>query len=75
MNRKLIRNATIISMDPVVGDLQGGSILIEGSKILEIGKSISVDDAEVIDATNCIAIPPPRDWPTTVTRSIPSRPR
>ena len=57
MNRKLIRNATIISMDPDIGDILSGDILIEGSKIVKIGKSISADDAEVIDATNCIAIP------------------
>ena len=57
MKRKLIKNATIISVDPKIGDILGGDILIEGSKIVEIGKNIQADSAEAIDATNCIAIP------------------
>ncbi len=57
MGRKLIKNATIITVDPDIGDVLGGDILIDGAKIAEIGKSISADDAEIIDASNCIAIP------------------
>ena len=57
MARTLIRNATIISVDPKVGDLHRGDILIDGSKIAAIAPAISADDAEVIDATNKIAIP------------------
>jgi 5-methylthioadenosine/S-adenosylhomocysteine deaminase len=36
----LIRNAAIISMDPSVGDLQRGDVLIDGSKITAISHSI-----------------------------------
>ena len=57
MARKLIKNATIISVDSKIGDLIGGDILIEGTKISAISRNISADDAEIIDATNCIAIP------------------
>ena len=57
MARTLIRNATIISVDPNVGDLHRGDILIDGSKIVEIAPSIAADDAEIIDGTNKIAIP------------------
>src|SRR5262245_1525828 len=57
MARTLIRNATIISVDPKIGDLHRGDILIEGSKIAAIAPSIPADGAEVIDATNRIAIP------------------
>lgn len=57
MARTLIRNATIISVDPQVGDLRAGDILIDGSKIAEIAPTISADDAEIVDATNMIAIP------------------
>jgi cytosine/adenosine deaminase-related metal-dependent hydrolase len=57
MARTLIKNATIISVDPKVGDLHRGDILIEGTKIASIGPSIKADDAEVIDATNRIAVP------------------
>ncbi len=57
MARTLIRNATIISVDPKVGDFHRGDILIDGSKIVEVAASISADDAEVIDGTNKIAVP------------------
>jgi 5-methylthioadenosine/S-adenosylhomocysteine deaminase len=55
--RRLIRGGTIISMDPEVGDLVRGDILIEGNKILQVAPSIPVEDAEVIDADGMIAIP------------------
>lgn len=57
MARTLIRNATVISMDPNVGDLQRGDILIDRSKIAAISHSIPAEDAEIIDASNQIAIP------------------
>ncbi|XAT59959.1 amidohydrolase family protein [Rhodobacteraceae bacterium Araon29] len=57
MDKKLIKNATIISVDPDIGDIIGGDILIDGTKIVEIGMNLEAQDAEVIDATNCIAIP------------------
>jgi cytosine/adenosine deaminase-related metal-dependent hydrolase len=55
--RVLIRNATIISVDPKIGDLHRGDILIEGSRIAAIAPSIAADDAEIVDAANMIAIP------------------
>ena len=58
MARTLIRNATIISVDPKIGDLHRGDILIDGAKIAAVARSIlTADGAEVIDATNRIAIP------------------
>ncbi len=57
MARTLIKNATIISVDPKIGDLHRGDILIEGTKIASIAPSIDADDAEVIEATNRIAVP------------------
>jgi 5-methylthioadenosine/S-adenosylhomocysteine deaminase len=44
-------------MDPIVGDLQRGDILIDGGKIAAISHSIPAEDAEIIDASNQIAIP------------------
>ena len=57
MARTLIRNATVISLDPKIGDLTRGDILIEGSKIAAIGPGLKADGAEVIDAINKIAVP------------------
>ena len=57
MARTLIRNATIISVDPKIGDLHRGDILIDGTKIAAVAPAIPADGAEVIDGTNRIAIP------------------
>jgi 5-methylthioadenosine/S-adenosylhomocysteine deaminase len=55
--RTLIREATVISVDPKIGDFSRGDILIEGSKIAAIGPSIKVEDAEIVEAAQMIAIP------------------
>lgn len=55
--RKLISNAFIVSVDPKIGDLPEGDILVEGGKILDIRPHIDAADAELIDASGCIAIP------------------
>jgi 5-methylthioadenosine/S-adenosylhomocysteine deaminase len=55
--KTLIRGATIVSMDPKIGDLQSGDILIVGDRIVEVAPSISAEDCEVIDARGLIASP------------------
>jgi cytosine/adenosine deaminase-related metal-dependent hydrolase len=57
MSRKLIRNAHIITIDPKLGVIPRGDILIEGSKIAAIGMDLAVSDAEIIDGAGRIAIP------------------
>lgn len=57
MERTIIKNATIISVDPKIGDLHRGDILIEGSKIASVGPSIAATGATVVDGTDRIAIP------------------
>jgi 5-methylthioadenosine/S-adenosylhomocysteine deaminase len=54
----LIRNATVLSMDPDVGDLSGGDVLIEQDRITAVGYEIrSVEPTDEVDATGCIVIP------------------
>lgn len=55
--RILISGATILSMDPAVGDLAQGDILIEGERIVAIAPAIASGDAERVDATGRIAVP------------------
>lgn len=56
-SRILIRGATVISMDGEVGNLPKGDILVENGTITAIGLNLEADGAEVIDASNMIAIP------------------
>ncbi|HXX44365.1 MAG TPA: amidohydrolase family protein [Candidatus Acidoferrales bacterium] len=57
MRRLLIKGATIITMDPLVGDLRPGNILIEGAQITAVGADITPGDAEIFDAASFIVIP------------------
>ncbi|MBE7366632.1 amidohydrolase family protein [Ramlibacter pallidus] len=56
MARTLIRNAAIVTMEPQ-GELPQGDLLVEGDRIAAIAPALSADDAEVVDATGCIALP------------------
>jgi 5-methylthioadenosine/S-adenosylhomocysteine deaminase len=55
--RVLLRGGHILSMDPRVGDVYGGDVLVEDDKIAAVGHAIDPNDAEVIDARGCIVIP------------------
>ncbi|WP_077001996.1 amidohydrolase family protein [Variovorax sp. KK3] len=53
----LIRGATVLSMDPVLGDLEGVDVRIEGHRIAAVGPALDVTGAECIDAHGMILIP------------------
>jgi 5-methylthioadenosine/S-adenosylhomocysteine deaminase len=55
--RTLIRGGYVLTLDPELGDVPGGDVLIENGKIEAIGPSLDVGDAEVIDATDRIVLP------------------
>ena len=44
-------------MDPEVGDVYGGDVLVEDDRIAAVSRAIDAGDAEVIDAGDCIVIP------------------
>ena len=54
--RTLIRGASVVTMD-ALGDLPSGDILVSGERIVEIAPSLRVDDCEIVEAANFIAIP------------------
>ena len=53
----LIKGASILSMDPELGDIIGGDVLIDGTKIIKVGHNIEAPGAELIDATDMILMP------------------
>jgi cytosine/adenosine deaminase-related metal-dependent hydrolase len=55
-DRTLIRGGHVLSMDPDIGDLKKGDVLIEDGRIAAVQPSIEAD-AEVIDASGRIVIP------------------
>jgi 5-methylthioadenosine/S-adenosylhomocysteine deaminase len=55
--RLLIRGGIVLSMDPAIGDLSPGDVLIEGGRIVEVAPRLDVADAEVLDASGMIVLP------------------
>ncbi len=53
----LIRGGYVLSMEPAVGELPEGDVLIEDGVIVAVGTNLEAGDCEVIDAGNCIVMP------------------
>ena len=57
MTRTLIRDATLVTMDPALGDVPRGDILIENDRIVAVGAGLGANADSVIDAAGMIAMP------------------
>jgi cytosine/adenosine deaminase-related metal-dependent hydrolase len=58
MSRLLIRNAAIVSVDPQIGTIPAGDILVEDDRIAAIGTGLAAPEgADIIDASEMIAMP------------------
>ena len=55
--RTLVRGGHILSMDPAIGQLPQGDVLIEDGLIVAVERSLGEVDAEVIDASGHIVAP------------------
>lgn len=55
--KRLLTNATVITMDPELGDLPDGQVLVEGDRILAVGHDLPSEGAEVVDCRGGILIP------------------
>jgi cytosine/adenosine deaminase-related metal-dependent hydrolase len=47
----------VVTVDPSLGDLPAGDVLIEDGAIVDVAPAIEATDAEVIDATDCLVLP------------------
>jgi cytosine/adenosine deaminase-related metal-dependent hydrolase len=75
-NRILIRGGTVLTQDPDLGEMPGTDVLVEDDKIAEVGRNLSAEGAEVIDAEGDIVIPGFVDthrhtWETSIRTSAP----
>jgi cytosine/adenosine deaminase-related metal-dependent hydrolase len=55
--RYIIRNGSVMSMDPSVGDFAKADVLVEGKNIVAVGPHLPVAGATQIDATGRIVMP------------------
>ncbi len=75
--RIVIRNGFVVSVDPEIGDVPRGDVLVEDGKIAAVGQALEVSGAEEIDASGMIVIPGFVDthrhtWQTPVRGVLPS---
>ena len=75
--RLVFRNGFVVSMDPDVGEIPNGEVLVEDGVIVDVGPDLGVSDAEEIDATGMIVMPGFVDthrhtWQTPVRGVLPS---
>lgn len=57
MEKLLIEQGTLVTMDPRLGDMPSADILIEGERIIDISPRIDAPSARRIDARGMIVIP------------------
>tara|TARA_R110000751_G_scaffold288076_4_gene393252 strand:- start:104588 stop:106114 length:1527 start_codon:yes stop_codon:yes gene_type:complete len=55
--RVLLKGGAVLSMDDAVGNFPVGDVLIDGSKIVEVGANIDAPDAVIVDAKGKIVMP------------------
>ena len=77
--RILIKGGIVLTQDDSLGELNGADVLVEDEKIAEVGKDISADGAQVIDAAGDIVIPGFIDthrhtWETSIRTCAPDYP-
>ena len=75
--RLVFRNGFVVSMDPEIGEIPNGEVLVEDGVIVDVGSDLGVSDAEEIDATGMIVMPGFVDthrhtWQTPVRGVLPS---
>ncbi len=56
-NRTLLKGGHVLTLDPALGNLRQADLLIEDTTIAAIAPSLSLNDAQVIDASHMIVMP------------------
>jgi len=55
--RMVIRNGFVLSIDRQIGEVDGCDVLIDGDRIVAVGRGLEADGALVTDATGMIVMP------------------
>ncbi|WP_093168204.1 amidohydrolase family protein, partial [Sinosporangium album] len=55
--RILLKNGTVVTLDPELGDISGGDVLINDGRIEQVGQEINAPGAEVVRADGMIVMP------------------
>jgi 5-methylthioadenosine/S-adenosylhomocysteine deaminase len=53
----VFRNAMVLTMDPSLGEIAGGDVLLRGGTIVAVGRRLDAAGAQEIDATGMVVMP------------------
>ncbi len=53
----VFRNAHVMTMDPALGDIPGGSVHVRSGEIVSVGRDVDAPDAQVIAGDDMIVLP------------------
>jgi 5-methylthioadenosine/S-adenosylhomocysteine deaminase len=53
----LLRGGYVFSMDPLLGELERGDVLIEGDSIAAVGANLEAGDAELVEVSGHVVMP------------------
>ncbi len=56
-DRTVLRWGYVLTVDPALGDIPGGDVLIEGDTIVAVGRNLEAGDAQSIDVSGDVVIP------------------
>jgi 5-methylthioadenosine/S-adenosylhomocysteine deaminase len=58
MSRTLLKGGTVVTMDPALGDMTPGDVLIDGERIAAVGPALAAGEGtEIVDASGMIVMP------------------
>jgi 5-methylthioadenosine/S-adenosylhomocysteine deaminase len=57
MARTLVKNGWVVTVDPSLGEIEGGDVLVERERIAAVGRNLQADGARLIDATGMVVMP------------------
>jgi 5-methylthioadenosine/S-adenosylhomocysteine deaminase len=57
LDRLIIKNGCVLSLDPKIGNFKRADVLIEGAKIVAVGRDLPVENCQIVDAGNMIVMP------------------
>ena len=55
--KTLIKDGSVVTMDPKLGELERGDVLVENDKIVAVGRNLRADADRTIDASGMVVMP------------------
>jgi 5-methylthioadenosine/S-adenosylhomocysteine deaminase len=55
--RTLLKGGAVLTLDPAIGNFSQADVLIEGDKILDVGRNLTDNEAKLVDVSHMVVMP------------------